>query len=331
MSKLTSPMAVITGGAGFIGSHLTEYLLARGTSVRVVDTFVTGARANLAHVARHPQLEIIEGDAGDRALMRKVLQDADFVYHLAASVGVKFIMDNLVESIENNIAGAASVLEVAAEFGVRTLVASTSEVYGKTVNRPSREDDDLQMGVTWNSRWSYACSKALDEYLAFAYWREKKLPATVVRLFNTVGERQSAAYGMVLPTFVNQALSGQPLTVFGDGEQTRCFCHVSDVVWALYHLMQHPQAIGEVFNIGSTEQVSIMDLAKSVISLSGSSSAIASVPYHAAYRQGFEDTERRLPNIEKIQGLINFLPQYSLDQIIVSFISSQARVPIETT
>ncbi len=311
-----SPIAVVTGGAGFIGSHLVEYLLARDTRVRVVDTLVTGSLSNLAAVAGHPGLEVIEGDVGDKALMKKMLSGSDYVYHLAASVGVKHIMDNLVASIENNIAGTASVLDVAAEYGVRTLITSTSEVYGKTVNRPSREDDDLRMGVTWNSRWSYACSKALDEYLAFAYWREKNLPATVVRLFNTVGERQSAAYGMVLPTFVQQAPAGEPLTVFGDGEQTRCFCHVSDVVGALYNLMQQPGAVGEVFNVGSTEHISIRELASRVIELTHSSSTITLVPYAAAYRGGFEDTERRLPDISKIQSLINFSPQLSLDQII---------------
>lgn len=318
MPLAKQPIAVVTGGAGFIGSHLTEYLLAHGMKVRVIDTFVTGSRANLVDVVGESNLEVIAGDAGDRALMTKVLSDADYVYHLAASVGVKHIMENLVASVENNIRGTACVLDVAAEHGVRTLLTSTSEVYGKTVNRPSRENDDLRMGLTVNGRWSYACSKALDEYLAFAYWREKNLPVTIARLFNTVGKRQSAAYGMVLPTFIQQAHRGKPLTVFGDGEQTRCFCHVSDVVWALYRLMEHPEAVGEVFNVGSTEQISMNALARRVIQLTGSSSPIVAVPYAQAYREGFEDTERRLPDITKIHALLNFIPQFSIDQIIES-------------
>lgn len=326
MLRKTDSIAVITGGAGFIGSHLAEYILNQGFRVRVVDTFVTGSINNLKHLSDNESLEVIHGDAGDKVLMRRVAVGADEIYHLAASVGVKHIMANLVQSVENNVASTANVLEVAAEAGVRVLLTSTSEVYGKTVNRPSREDDDLRMGVSWNSRWSYACSKALDEYLAFAYWRERQLPVTVVRLFNTVGARQSANYGMVLPTFVQQAARGLPLTVFGDGEQTRCFCDVRDVVWALCNLMQNPLAVGEVFNIGSTEPISMHDLARRVIAVYASSSPITFVPYEQAYRAGFEDTERRIPDISKIQALIQFAPKFSLDDIITSFIAETSAV-----
>lgn len=326
MPSQTDSIAVITGGAGFIGSHLAEYILRQGNQVRVVDTFVTGSINNLKHLSSFEFLDVIHGDAGDKDLMRRVVAGADEIYHLAASVGVKHIMENLVQSIENNVAGTASVLEVAAEAGVRILVTSTSEVYGKTVNRPSREEDDLRMGASWNSRWSYACSKALDEYLAFAYWRERQLPVTVVRLFNTVGVRQSADYGMVLPTFVQQAVRGLPLTVFGDGEQTRCFCDVRDVVGALYNLMRHPLAVGEVFNIGSTEPISMHDLARRVIAVYASSSPVTFVPYDQAYRAGFEDTERRIPDISKIQALIQFAPKFSLDDIITSLITEIAAV-----
>lgn len=316
MSKGRQSRALITGGAGFIGSHLTDELLRRGWAVTLVDNFSTGQEANIEHLRGEGRVSLVRGDVRTLPEIPALVAQADVVYHLAASVGVKNIMDNLIASINNNIAGTERVLEAASQTGVRTLVASTSEVYGKTNNRPSREDDDLRMGSTIKSRWSYACSKALDEYLAFAYWHERQLPVTVVRLFNTVGERQSDAYGMVIPTFVRQALLQQPISIHGDGGQRRCFGYVKEVVWALAELMETEASIGEVYNVGSVEEVTINELADRVIAMTGSSSTKVYIPYTAAYTKGFDDAERRRPDISKIKALIGYEPRLTLDNII---------------
>ena len=317
MSKI-----LITGGAGFIGSHLADRLLSQGISVVVLDNLSTGSRDNLAHAVDNPLLEVVVGDVNDRALLASLVDKVDAIYHLAASVGVKHIMDNLVSSIQNNVDGTIAVLEAAAVSGKKVLITSTSEVYGKLSEGPSAETDDLRMGETIRSRWSYACSKALDEYLAFAYFHERNLPVTVVRLFNTVGERQTDAYGMVLPTFVKQALSGAPITIHGDGTQSRCFAYVKDVVWALDGLMNSDTATGEVFNIGSTEMVTINELAQLVVQVTGSSSAVEYIPYEKAYAVGFEDASRREPDISKISSAIGFEVRHNLRDIITKVAES---------
>lgn len=307
---------LITGGAGFIGSHLAEYLLEKGEEVFVVDNLSTGSLDNIRHLTDAPRFHVTIGDVRSRTTIEPLVDAVDAVYHLAASVGVRNIMSNLVGSIQNNIEGTSQVLEAARRGGKKTLVVSTSEVYGKTTDRPSTESDDLRMGDTIKSRWSYACSKALDEYMAFAYYHEHGLPVTVVRLFNTVGDRQTDAYGMVIPTFVKQALAGKALTIHGDGNQSRCFVYVKDVVWALRKLMDHPETSGEVYNIGSTESVTISELADRVLSATQSGSLKQLVPYHEAYKKGFDDAQRREPDISKINRLIGFQPQHSLDDII---------------
>lgn len=307
---------LITGGAGFIGSHLTERLLDKGQAVTVLDNLSTGSLDNLVHLKTNKNLRIEVGDVTNRVLLEELMKDVDCVYHLAASVGVKNIMENLVSSIQNNVDGTISVLEAASKRNIKVLVTSTSEVYGKGDLAPSREDGDLRMGETVRTRWSYACSKALDEYLAFSYYHERDLPVTVVRLFNTVGDRQTDAYGMVIPTFVKQALSGNPLTIYGDGSQSRCFVYVKDVVWALHSLMDHEQTVGEIYNIGSTEAVTINELADRVIEATGSSSEKVLIPYEKAYTKGFDDAQSRLPDISKINALIRFEPQHTLDDII---------------
>lgn len=321
---------LITGGAGFIGSHLAEYLLGRGQAVRVVDNLSTGLQQNIAHLLNHSSFDFIVGDVSDGAVAKRAVEGVDTIYHLAASVGVKNIMGNLVSSIHNNIQGTESVLEAAADSNARVLIASTSEVYGKSNDTPSVETDDLRMGETIKTRWSYACSKALDEYLGFAYYHEYDVPITVARLFNTVGERQSSAYGMVIPTFVRQALTGEPISIHGDGTQIRCFGYVRDVVWALYRLMEHPQAVGEVFNIGNPEPVTIDELADKVITITGSVSTKIYIPYHQAYTRGFEDAQRRVPDITKVHRLIGFEPQHTLDDIVRIVVRSMqtAQVPV---
>ena len=307
---------LVTGGAGFIGSHLIELLLEQGHSVVALDNLSTGKQENLATAASNPHFQFVAGSVTDRAIVDDLVNQADAVYHLAAAVGVKNIVDNLVESIENNVQGTESVLVAAAKHGKRVLLTSTSEVYGRTNDRPFHEDDDLRMGPTNKTRWSYACSKALDEYLGFAYYHERNLPVTAVRLFNTVGERQTGQYGMVLPTFVKQAQANEPLSVYGDGEQSRCFCHVSDVVSAIAQLMASAETIGEVYNIGSTQEITMNDLAQRVITVLGSTSAITHIPYAEAYTVGFDDISRRVPDIAKLQGTIEWQPTVSLDDII---------------
>jgi UDP-glucose 4-epimerase len=307
---------LITGGAGFIGSHLADRLLAEGHTVFVLDDLSTGSFENIAHLKGRPGFQYtIDSVVNERALAEFVDQ-CDTVYHLAAAVGVRLIVEAPVRTIETNVHGTEVVLKQAAKKGKMVLIASTSEVYGKSTDVPFREDGDLALGATSRHRWAYACSKALDEFLALAYWREKKLPVVIVRLFNTVGPRQTGRYGMVVPTFVQQALAGDPITVYGDGAQTRCFTDVSDVVSALVSLPQESRAVGGVFNVGNTEEVSIRRLAERVKALAGSPSPIVNVPYDEAYAEGFEDMPRRVPDIGKVSALIGYRPRVDLDETL---------------
>jgi UDP-glucose 4-epimerase len=311
---------LITGGAGFIGSHLAETLLRQGHEVVIIDDLCTGSIHNIDNLKRKRGFSYIIDSMFNRPLLAELIDDCDAVFHLAASVGVRLIVESPVHTIETNVKGTEGVLEFANKKRKKVLVASTSEVYGKSTKIPFSEDDDLVMGPTFKGRWSYACSKAIDEFLALAYWKEKGLPVVIVRLFNTVGPRQTSRYGMVLPSFVRAALADQPLTVFGDGKQSRCFCHVSDTVGALSRLIEHPDAVGQIFNIGSDEEISIEQLARMVKSLTGSASPIRYIPYEEAYEEGFEDMQRRVPDIGKIQNLLNFHTTYNTRQIIQSVI-----------
>ena len=308
--------ALITGGAGFIGSHLAEVLLAAGSRVTVVDDLSTGSMENVRHLDGHPRFEFVRGSVADHALMSGLVGQAEVVFHLAAAVGVHLIVENPVRTIETNIRGTEVVLELASRNGTPVLITSTSEVYGKSTSLPFSEEGDLVLGASTRSRWSYACSKALDEFLGFAYFQERSLPVCVVRLFNTVGPRQTGRYGMVLPRFVQQALSNHPLTVFGDGTQSRCFCDVSDVVWALSRLVEREEAWGQIYNIGGQEQVTMLELAGRVRDQLGSQSEVVLVPYDEAYRPGFEDMPRRLPDITKVGRLIGFEPRTPLSRSI---------------
>lgn len=312
---------LITGGAGFIGSFLAEELLSRGYAVKAVDNLSTGKLENVAHLKGSPDFECIIGDITDRELMDKLVEQSERVFHLAAAVGVKLIIERPVETIETNVMGTEIIYSLANKHKKQVLIASTSEVYGKNEDIPFKEDDDSVYGPTVKSRWSYACSKAIDEYLGLAYYHEKKLPIIIVRLFNTIGPRQTGRYGMVVPTFVQQALLGHPITVFGTGEQTRCFANVKDVVWAMVELSETPQAVGRVFNIGSEELVSIKDLAYKTRELCASSSEISFIPYDEAYEHGFEDMNRRMPDISRIREAIGFEPRRDLDQTIKEIIA----------
>jgi UDP-glucose 4-epimerase len=307
---------LITGGAGFIGSHLADAYIARGDEVFVIDDLSTGSIENIQHLKGQPRFHYTIDSVQNMPVLAECLDACDVVFHLAAAVGVKLIVESPVRTIETNIRGTEVVLAAANKKKKRVLVASTSEVYGLSTDVPFREDGSLVMGATTKGRWSYACSKAIDEFLALAYWREKKLPTTVVRLFNTVGPRQTGQYGMVVPTFVKQALSGRPITVYGNGEQTRCFGYIGDVVKALVALMDNAEAVGQVYNIGSSEEVSIKSLAERVRELTGSQSEIVYVPYDEAYEEGFEDMPRRVPDTTKLQGLVGFHPETKLDTIL---------------
>ena len=311
---------LITGGAGFIGSHLAEAHLDRGDEVYIVDDLSTGSMDNIEHIKQHPKFHYHLDSVVNHHLTAELVDLCDEIYHLAAAVGVKLIVESPVRTIETNIRGTEVVLHHAAKKRKRVLITSTSEVYGKTVKVPFNEEDDLVMGATHKGRWSYACSKAIDEFLAIAYWKEKKVPTVVARLFNTVGPRQTGQYGMVIPNLVDQALRHQPITVFGDGTQSRCFTHVNDVVGALMKLIAHPQALGEVYNIGSSQEVSIYQLAQRIKELTGSPSEIVLVPYEQAYEGGFEDMLRRVPDITKINRLVGYTPRISLDEILNSVI-----------
>ena len=311
---------LITGGAGFIGSHLSDAYLKRGDEVYVIDDLSTGSIENIQHLKNNPRFHYTIDSVHNQPVVAELVDQCDVIFHLAAAVGVKLIVESPVRTIETNVRGTEVVLNLANKKKKKVLIASTSEVYGLSTEVPFREDGNLVMGATTKGRWSYACSKAIDEFLALAYWREKKLPTTVVRLFNTVGPRQTGQYGMVIPTFVRQALAGRPITVFGDGTQTRCFGYVGDVVGALVKLMDNQRAVGQVFNIGSSEEVTIKELAERVRSLTNSESEIIYVPYDEAYEEGFEDMPRRVPDISKVSALVGFRPEMSLDGILRSVI-----------
>jgi UDP-glucose 4-epimerase len=311
---------LITGGAGFVGSHLADALLAAGHEVTAFDNLSTGSIDNIEHLKGQPRFRYIIESVQHEPVLAEEIDRCDAVFHLAAAVGVKKIVEEPVHTIENNVHGTEVVLRHANKKKRLVVVASTSEVYGKSVDVPFREDADLVMGPTSKHRWAYACSKAIDEFLALAYWKEKKLPVIVIRLFNTVGPRQTGQYGMVIPTFVRQALAGQPITVFGDGTQRRSFTYVGDVVAGLIGLMGEPKAVGQVFNIGNGEEISMRALAEKIKAMTGSASEIATIPYDQAYEAGFEDMPRRVPDISKIRGLVGYEPKVQLDEILTRVI-----------
>jgi len=312
--------ALITGGAGFIGSHLTEALLEAGHQVLILDNLSTGSIENIAHLKGRAGFEYFIDTVDNEPLLAELIDRSDVVFHLAAAVGVKLIVEQPVHTIENNVHGTEVVLKHANKKKKLVVIASTSEVYGKSNDVPFREDSDLVMGPTPKHRWAYACSKAIDEFLALAYWKERKLPVIIVRFFNTVGPRQSGQYGMVIPNFVRQALAGEPITVFGDGTQSRSFTHVADVVGALMKLVAEPKAVGQVVNIGNTQEVSITALAERVRDLSGSKSPIKFIPYDQAYESGFEDMPRRVPDLTRVHALIGYTPRNTLDDILAQVI-----------
>jgi UDP-glucose 4-epimerase len=312
---------LITGGAGFIGSHLSELLVQQGHRLVVIDDLSTGRLENIQHLRSLPGFQFVRETILNAQVLDRLASEADVVIHLAAAVGVKLIVDDPVHTIDTNIMGTEVVLRTANRYGCKVLIASSSEVYGKGSKVPFGEEDDCLMGSTANSRWAYATSKAIDEFLGLAYHRQFGLPVVVMRFFNIIGPRQTGRYGMVVPRFVRQALHGEPLEVFGDGQQTRCFADVADVIGAITRLAEQPEAVGQVFNIGSTEEVTIRQLAERVIALTGSASAIRLVPYDQAYAPGFEDMRRRVPSIEKIARLIGYQPGYSLDDSLLRVIA----------
>jgi UDP-glucose 4-epimerase len=314
---------LITGGAGFIGSHLADRLIGDGHAVHVLDDLSTGSMANIRQLKSEPRFGYTIESSASSALVAELVDEADVIYHLAAAVGVDLIVESPVRTIETNVRCTEVVLTHANKKNKPVFIASTSEVFGKSSDLPFREDGDLVLGATDKGRWSYACSKAIDEFLALAYWKERKLPTVIGRLFNTVGPRQTGRYGMVVPTFTRQALAGQPIRVYGDGTQQRCFGHVADVVTALVELMQRDEAYGEVFNIGSTEEITIRGLAERVRARAASESEIVSVPYEEAYEEGFEDMLRRVPDTSKINALTGWTPTRDLDQILDDVIAHQ--------
>lgn len=316
MSKSLGKTYLITGGAGFIGSHLADALLAEGHRVLAIDNLSTGSLTNVAHLANEPHFHFARANITDEIVMDRMASQADVIVHLAAAVGVKLIVEHPVHTIETNVMGTEMVLKSALRYGCRVLIASTSEVYGKGSKIPFSEEDDVLLGATSKSRWAYAASKMVDEFLGLAYQREYGLEVVPFRLFNTVGPRQTGRYGMVIPRFVRQTLREEPLTVYGDGSQSRCFCDVRDVVQALIALAQHPKAPGRIYNIGSTEEVSIQQLAERVKSITGSHSPIVYIPYEQAYAPGFEDMKRRVPDISRIGSLLGWQPTRSLDDIL---------------
>jgi UDP-glucose 4-epimerase len=312
---------LITGGAGFIGSHLSEELLKDNNQVTILDDFSTGSMDNISHLAKNENFKIVRGSILDEGLVDKLIEKTDCVFHLAAAVGVELIIKKPFESLTTNIKGTEVILEASCRYNRKILITSTSEIYGKNSNGPLKEGDDRILGSPLKSRWSYSTSKAVDEILAYLYFKERGLPAVIVRLFNTVGPRQSAAYGMVIPRFVRQALANETLTIYGSGKQSRCFLHVKDVVSAIVKLMEKDEAIGEVFNLGSQEEITIEDLAKKIIEISRSQSQLTYISYDTAYEEGFEDMPRRVPSIAKINKLINFKPSMKLERIIRDVIS----------
>jgi UDP-glucose 4-epimerase len=320
----------ITGGAGFIGSHLADRLIADGAEVLILDNLSTGSIANVDHLIGNPRFKHRIGSVEDAPLVAELVDRCDVTIHLAAAVGVKLIVREPVRTIETNVHGTEVVLEAVSRKNKPIVIASTSEVYGKSTKIPFHEDDDLVLGPTRNSRWAYACSKALDEWLALAYAREKGVPVVIARFFNTVGPRQTGRYGMVIPTFVTQALLGEPITVFGDGRQSRCFGHVKDAVEAVVRLMGEPRALGEAFNIGTDQEVTMNELAERVRDAAGSNSSIVHVPYDEAYTEGFEDMRRRVPDLSKLESIVDFRPSTSLDEIIADVVAEKARaLPVD--
>ena len=311
---------LLTGGAGFIGSHLATELLGRGQEVLVLDDLSTGRLENLRHIQSNSGLHLKEGSILDIEVLEPLVQECDEVYHLAAAVGVRLVMEKPVETIMTNVRGAENILEVCRKHSKKIFIASTSEIYGKNKSGPLSEDDDRILGSTKKHRWAYANTKTLDEFMAFAYHQAYGLPIVIARLFNTVGPRQTGRYGMVIPSFVRSALDNKPINVYGTGDQTRCFAHVSDVIQGLVGLMEHPEAVGDVFNVGNSEETSIADVARRVKAMTGSSSKIRYIPYDEAYGEGFEDMERRVPNLAKIKDLIGYEPQSKLDDILTSVI-----------
>ena len=307
---------LITGGAGFIGSHLAEKLLAAGNSVSVIDNLSTGRFINIRHLASNPKFKYIIETILNREVLEKLIKECDQIYHMAAAVGVKYIIDNPLLSLQTNIGGTENVLEFANKYKKKVLIASTSEIYGKSNGVPFIEENDRLLGSTHITRWSYSSSKAIDEFLALAYYREKKLPIVIVRCFNTVGPRQTGEYGMVIPKFVKNALLNHPLTIYGDGKQSRCFADVEDVTDGMINLMNTKKAEGEVFNLGNDEEITVEELAKKIKKITNSSSKIEFVPYEVAYEEGFEDMRRRKPDLTKLRKYIDYKPRYNLNKIL---------------
>jgi UDP-glucose 4-epimerase len=317
---------LITGGAGFIGSHLAEALLQRGDSVAILDNLSTGSFKNIAYLTTHPNFSFAIESLDNNLVLDRLASEADAIVHLAAAVGVQLVVERPTETIETNVIGTHAVLAAARRYRCRTLIASTSEVYGKSAELPFNEENDLLLGPSSHSRWGYAASKLLDEFLGLAAHREYELPVTITRFFNTVGPRQTGRYGMVIPRFVQQALRNEPITVFGDGEQSRCFCHVEDVIQALIALLDRPAlTAGEIYNIGSNQEVTINQLAEQVIEQADSTSTIVRIPYSEAYAPGFEDMRRRVPDISKIRQAIGWAPTHTLDEILEDVIAYERR------
>jgi UDP-glucose 4-epimerase len=322
---------LITGGAGFIGSHLSEELLRAGHQVTIIDDLSTGSIRNVSHLRDDGNFRCVVGNMLNPPLLAELVDEADVVFHLAAAVGVQLIIESPVRTIETNVRCTELLLDIAAKKKKKVLLTSTSEVYGKSADIPFREDGDLVLGATTRGRWSYACSKALDEFLAIAYWREKRVPTVVVRLFNTVGPRQTGSYGMVIPRFVEQALNDEPISVYGDGLQRRCFTYVGDVVRGLVALAHTEAAVGEVYNIGGQEEITILDLARTVVEMTGSSSTIEFIPYDIAYEANFEDMRRRVPSIAKIEALLGWQPTVSLRAILEAVIEERSHAAVAVT
>jgi len=316
------PYILITGGAGFIGSHLAAALLERGSSVWVVDNLSTGSYENIAHLEDNPAFKFVKGDITDAELMDELTEQAQQVYHLAAAVGVRLIAERPVHTIETNIGGTEVVLDVVNKYGCRVLIASSSEVYGKNESVPFAEDDDIVLGSTIYSRWAYACSKAIDEFLGLAFYQQYGLPVVIARFFNTIGPGQSGQYGMVVPRFVKNAVNNEPITIYGTGKQSRCFCYVADVVEAIIGLMESEQATGRVFNIGSNEEITIEALAQKIIELTASKSQKAYISYEQAYGKPIEDMHRRVPDISRIKETIGWQPRTKLDEALKRIIEN---------
>lgn len=312
---------LVTGGSGFVGSHLCERLLAEGNQVLVLDNLSTGRYGNIAHLEGKPGFELRVGSVNDYAFVEEAVRECQAVYHLASAVGVRLIVDQPVLTIESIVNGTDNVLRASSRYRRKVLITSTSEVYGKSDKLPFREDGDSVIGATTTRRWAYACAKALDEFLGLAHWHETRLPVVIVRLFNTVGPRQTGQYGMVIPRFVRQALKGEPITVYGDGTQSRCFGHVQDIIGGIVGLMNHDESAGQVFNIGNDQETSILELAQRVLDLTGSKSEIKIIPFSEAYPAGFEDMQRRIPDLSKIRKTIGYEPKRDLDQILKDVIA----------